>query len=96
MEAINMIDNQRLSSAIKREVAARGGIVVMNGRQMIKTDIARSVIRDFLAGFFDEARKKLPATISADALAERKLFVELDESARRLEKVITELLPIMH
>lgn len=83
-------------SAFEMEIEARGGIVVLNGRRMVKAAVARSVMREFIAELFDDARRTLPAAVSADAALKEKLIAELDESERRLEKAIAAGLPIVH
>ena len=69
--------------------------MIVNGRQMIKAEVARCVMREFVEALFDDARRTLPAAIS-DPTDKKKLLADLDESARRLEKLIADRLPILH
>ena len=88
--------NDQLRAAVMGAVAAAGGVVVVNGRTMIKTEVVRSVMRDIAANLFADARNRLTAIVADDPAAEKKLAAELDESERRIEKLVAEMLPVVN
>jgi hypothetical protein len=88
--------NNHLRDAVMAAVTAAGGVVVVNGRTMIKVEVVRSVMRDMAADLFADARNRLTGIVAGNAAAEKQLAAELDESERRLEKSIADILPIMN
>jgi hypothetical protein len=90
-----MFEDIDLEGALEKAIAAAGGVVIVDGRPMIKTDVVRSVTRSFVAELFSVARDRLPGSVSDDPAAQKKLAALLGESERRLEKLITDKLPFV-
>jgi hypothetical protein len=76
-------------------IAAAGGIVVVDGRRMVKTNVARSVIRIFVCELFSEVFDSLPYLVSSDPKNTKKLIAELDVSERRVKEFILDKLPLL-
>lgn len=89
-----MFEDPDLRDALMRATAAAGGVVIVDGRTMIKTDVLRSIMRDFVAELFSEARDRLSGMGSGDQAAEEKLAAQLYDSERRLEMLIIDKLPL--
>ena len=88
--------NDQLRAAVIEAVTAAGGVVVVDGRTMIKVEVLRSVMRGIVGDLFADIRNRLAATIAGDPAAEKQLAAELDESKRRIEKFVAEMLPVVN
>jgi hypothetical protein len=88
IEVKHMSEKIDLRNALLRTIAARDGIVIVGGRTMIKTEIARSVLQDFVAALFSDLRNGLRDILADDPSAKKKWLAELDASRRRIEKRI--------
>jgi hypothetical protein len=85
-----------LRDAVMAAVTAAGGVVIVNGRTMIKVKVVRSVMRDIAADLFADARNRLAAIVAGDPADEEQLAAELNESERRLEQFLVEMLPVVN
>lgn len=88
------VETEKLRAELLAIAAERGGVVMVNGRKMIKAEIARSVLRDFAASMCAEVLDRLSGAISGDRAAQQRVAAEIKESERRLETVIAEIMPI--
>lgn len=77
-------------------VTAAGGVVIVNGRTMIKVEVVRSVMRDIAADLFADAHNRLAAIVAGDPADEEQLAAELNESERRIEQFLVEMLPVVN
>jgi hypothetical protein len=92
--ATSMSENIKLHGALLRAIAERGGVVTVNGRKMIKTEVERSVLHDFVARLFAETHDRLARVVPADPEDQNKLAAVLEESERHIEKLIADGLPV--
>ena len=91
-----MSEQIHLRTMFLKAIAARDGIVIVDGRTMVKTEVARLVLQDFAAALFSDLRDRLRDIVADDPSAEKKVNAEIDASIRRIEKRITELLPVLN
>ncbi len=85
-----MSEDTKLHGALLRAIAERGGVVMVNGRKMIKIEVGRSVLRDIVARLFAETHDRLARVVPADPEDQNKLAAMLEESERRVEKLISD------
>jgi hypothetical protein len=77
-------------------IEAADGVVIIDGKQMIRRDVARAVVQTFMGDLVTELRERLMVIVAGDPEAENNLTMELDETARRIEKYIADRYPVVN
>ena len=77
-------------------VEAAGGVVMIDGKRMIRREVMRAAVQSVMAVVSAELRERLTATLAGDHGAEENLVTELDESTRRNEMGVADVLPVIH
>ena len=77
-------------------IEAADGVVIIDGKQIIRRDVARAVVQAVMTDLVAELREQLMTIVAGDPKAENNLTVELDETARRIEKYIADRYPVIN
>lgn len=83
----------KLHDTIMEQIAAADGLVVVDGRTMVRRAVLRAVVRSVLLEVVDELRDELPPIVADDAEAAARLDAALDDLARRTEEQIAARFP---
>jgi ribose 5-phosphate isomerase RpiB len=77
-------------------VEAADGIVIVDGKRMIRREVARSIVEAIMAELFAELRERLTSAIAGGPGTEEQLVTELEKSERKMKEYIAEMLPVLN
>jgi hypothetical protein len=93
MDKANKTDNDiadaRLRDVVMARVKAAGGVVELDGEQLIR----RSVLREVLSTVTDEIVAGMRSGLMADHPDDTELELAIDEVARRIQATVATLVP---
>lgn len=83
-------------AAVMTAVEAADGIVIVDGKRMIRREVARSIVEAIMAELFAELRERLTSAIAGGPGTEEQLVTELEKSERKMKEYIAEMLPVLN